>query len=79
MWIDGVSPLHVTHAFIASIAAFAIFGTIGAIQQDRYNRIQKDPSADLKVDFIKIGIVFFILISAIFTNYYYDFQHWEFG
>lgn len=73
MWIDGVSPLDVTHAFIASLAAFAIFGTIGAIQQDRYNPIQKDPSADLKVDFIKIGIVFFILISAIFTNYYYDF------
>lgn len=73
MWIDGVSPLDVTHAFIASLAAFAIFGTIGAIQQDRYNPIQKDPSADLKVDFIKIGIVFFILVSAIFTNYYYDF------
>lgn len=73
MWIDGVSPLHVTHAFIASIAAFAIFGTIGAIQQDRYNPIEKDPSANLKVDFIKIGIVFFILVSAIFTNYYYDF------
>lgn len=73
MWIDGVSPLDVTHAFIASLAAFAIFGTIGAIQQDRYNPIQKDPSADLKVDFIKIGIVFYILISAIFTNYYYDF------
>ena len=73
MWIDGVSPLDVTHAFIASIAAFVIFGTVGAIQQDRYNPIQKDSAANLKVDFIKIGIVFFILFSAIFTNYFYDF------
>ena len=73
MWIDGVSPLDVTHAFVASIAAFAIFGTIGAIQQDRYNPIIKDSTLHVKIDFIKIGIVFFILVAAIFTNYMFDF------
>ena len=36
MWIDGVSPLAVLHAFVGSAAALLIFGPIGAIQQDRY-------------------------------------------
>ena len=73
MWIDGVNPLDVTHAFIASIAAFLIFGFVGAIQQDRYHKIQKDASKKVHIDYMKIGIVGLILISAILTNYFLDF------
>ncbi len=42
MWIDGVNPLDVLHAFVASFAAIAIFGVIASIQQDRYQRIVSD-------------------------------------
>ena len=73
MWIDGVNPFHITHAFIASFGAFMIFGVIGSIQQDRYHRIQKNPKNEVKIDFTKIGIVLFILVLTILTNYFLDF------
>ncbi len=73
MWIDGVSPLDVTHAFVASVAAFAIFGVIGSLQQNKHQKILRDPEKLVKIDFFKIGIVFFILVCTILTNYYLDF------
>ncbi len=73
MWIDGVSPFDVLHAFVASFVAIAIFGVIAAIQQDRYQRIVSDAPKDVKVDWGRIGIVFFILVCAIVTNWTLDF------
>jgi Na+/H+ antiporter NhaD/arsenite permease-like protein len=73
MWIDGVNPLDVLHAFIASFAALAIFGVIGAIQQDRYQPILSDSIVQVKVDWGRIGIVFMILVCAIITNWTLDF------
>jgi len=73
MWIDGVNPLDVIHAFIASFAALAIFGTVGSIQQDRYQRIISEINRDIKVDWGRIGIVFLILVCAIITNWTLDF------
>ncbi len=73
MWIDGVNPKDVLHAFVASIAALAVFGIIGAIQQDRYQRIISDSKGNVKVDWARIGIVFLILVCAIITNYTLDF------
>ncbi len=73
MWIDGVNPLDVLHAFIASFAAIAVFGVIGSIQQHRYQPIIKDPAPGIKVDYGKILIVFMILVCAIITNYTLDF------
>ncbi len=72
MWIDGVNPLNVTHAFVASIAAFAIFGVVGSLQQNKYHKIQKDPSKHYKIDVGKILIVALILVCAILTNYFFD-------
>lgn len=73
MWIDGVNPLHVLHAFVASFAALAVFGVVGAIQQDRYQPIIASSSKDVRVDWGRIGIVFMILVFAIVTNWALDF------
>jgi Na+/H+ antiporter NhaD/arsenite permease-like protein len=73
MWIDGVNPLDVTHAFVGSIAAFIIFGVIGSIQQNIYQPIQKEASPGVKVDKGKLILVFLILIGAIIANYTVDF------
>jgi Na+/H+ antiporter NhaD/arsenite permease-like protein len=73
MWIDGVNPLDVTHAFIASFAALVIFGVVGAIQQDRYQPIIASANKDIQVDWGRIAIVFLILVCAIITNWTLDF------
>lgn len=73
MWIDGVNPLDVTHAFVASFVAIFIFGIIASKQQDKYQRIQKDASVTVKIEWNKLIIVLMMLIGAITTNYLLDF------
>jgi Na+/H+ antiporter NhaD/arsenite permease-like protein len=73
MWIDGVNPLDVTHAYLAAIPALFVFGIPASIVQDRYNRITKDANKVIKIDSVKILIVALILIGAILTNYLMDF------
>jgi len=73
MWIDGVNPLDVFHAYAAAIPAMFIFGIPASIVQDRYYRIVKDANKVVKIDAIKILIVALILIGAILTNYFLDF------
>jgi Na+/H+ antiporter NhaD/arsenite permease-like protein len=72
MWIDGVSPFNVLHAFVAALTALLFFGWFASRQQDKYHRIQKDPNPAVKVDWIKLLIVFLILIGAIISNFLYD-------
>ena len=73
MWIDGVSALDVTHAFVGSAAAILIFGIIAAKQQDKYQKITKDaPTAGVYVDWKKIIVVAMILAGAIITNWTLD-------
>jgi len=73
MWIDGVSPLAVLHAFVAAVPALFIFGIIGAIQQNGYQPIIKTAVTDIKVDYGRLVIVFLILALAIVTNWALDF------
>ena len=73
MWIDGVNPLDVTHAYIAAFSAMFIFGIPASIIQNRYHRIKKDPTKKVHIDSLRILIVVFILIGAILTNYFLDF------
>jgi Na+/H+ antiporter NhaD/arsenite permease-like protein len=68
MWIDGVSPLAVLNAYIAATVALVIFGIPAAIQQHKYSPITKDAAATLHIDFVRLGIVLFILAAAIVAN-----------
>jgi Na+/H+ antiporter NhaD/arsenite permease-like protein len=70
MWIDGVSPLDVVHAYVAAAAAFLIFAIpLGVIQQI-HSPIQKHREGDFKVDWTRVGVVGFILVSAVGANVY---------
>jgi Na+/H+ antiporter NhaD/arsenite permease-like protein len=73
MWIDGVNPLDVTHAFIGSLVAMLVFAIPASIIQDRFHRIKKNPSKRVKIDSTKLVIVVLILAGAIITNKYMDF------
>jgi Na+/H+ antiporter NhaD/arsenite permease-like protein len=72
MWIDGVSPLNVVHAYIAALAALLFFGWFAAHQQHKYQPIQKDASINVKIDWVKLLVVSLILIGAIIANFLYD-------
>ncbi len=73
MWIDGVNPLWVLHAFVASAAAFCIFGVFGSLQQARVQPIIKSQVKSDQIDKGKILIVVLILAGAILTNYLFGF------
>jgi len=73
MWIDGVSPGDVIHAYIASGFALVIFGIPASKAQDRHQRILKDPTTTVHVDWSRLGIVGLILAGAILTNIFLDF------
>ena len=68
MWLDGVSPIDVFHAYVAAAAALIVFGIPAALQQQRYAPIVKDEGRHAPVDWARVGIVAFILIAAIVTN-----------
>lgn len=68
MWIDGVDPLDVLHAFVAAGMALAIFGVVAARQQQAYSPIAKDAAAGVRIDWARVAIVAFILGAAIAAN-----------
>ncbi|MFA6402348.1 MAG: SLC13 family permease [Salinivirgaceae bacterium] len=72
MWIDGVSAFNVLHGFIASGVALLIIAWFGSRQQDKYQRIIKDATHGLKIDWKRISVVVLILIGAIISNVLYD-------
>jgi Na+/H+ antiporter NhaD/arsenite permease-like protein len=73
MWIDGVNALDVTHAYAAAIPALFIFAFYASFQQDKHQRIQKDPSKEIRIDYGRLIIVLFILVGTILTNVFFDF------
>lgn len=68
MWIAGVHPLQVLEAFVASGVALLIFGFFAARQQHAYQPILRDMPEGISVDWARLGIVAFILVSAIVAN-----------
>jgi Na+/H+ antiporter NhaD/arsenite permease-like protein len=68
MWIDGVAPVDVLEAFVAAGVAVLIFGVPASLQQQRYSPIAADPAPGMHVDWARVIIVAFILVSAIVVN-----------
>ncbi|MGB5103878.1 MAG: SLC13 family permease [Steroidobacteraceae bacterium] len=68
MWIDGVSPLDVVHAYVAAGVALLVFGIPASLQQQRYSPIVKDAPQEASIDWLRVGVVAFILAAAIAVN-----------
>lgn len=68
MWIAGKSPMDVLHAYAGSIAAFAVFAVPAARMQHHYCKIIKHDAGGIVVDWVRVGIVVFLLVSAIGAN-----------
>jgi Na+/H+ antiporter NhaD/arsenite permease-like protein len=72
MWIDGVSPLNVVHAYVAAGMALLFCAWFASRQQDKYQRIQQEVNVNTKIDWLKLFIVLLILVGAIISNFMYD-------
>jgi Na+/H+ antiporter NhaD/arsenite permease-like protein len=68
MWIDGVSPIAVLDAYVAATVALVVSGLVAARQQHAYAPIVRDAPAGIAIDWPRVGIVGFILVSAIAAN-----------
>jgi Na+/H+ antiporter NhaD/arsenite permease-like protein len=68
MWIDGVSPRSVLHAYVAAGVALVVSGIPAALQQQRYSPIVVEDTVHLSVDWPRVAIVATILVSAITAN-----------
>ena len=68
MWISGVPPILVLHAYIAAGVAFLVFGFAAARAQQRFAPIIKDNEPSLAIDWPRVLIVLFILVSAVAVN-----------
>ncbi len=68
MWIDGVSPLDVLHAYVAAGVALVVCGIPAALQQHAYSPIVKHSSRRMSIDWGRVGIVATILFAAIAVN-----------
>jgi Na+/H+ antiporter NhaD/arsenite permease-like protein len=68
MWIAGVSPLSVLHAYIAAVCALVVSGIPASLAQQKFSPIVKDPPSGLKISFRHVGVVIVVLLSAIAAN-----------
>ena len=68
MWIDGVNPIVVLDAYVAAVVALVVSGIVAARQQHAYAPIIRDAKVEHRVDWTRVGIVFWILAAAILAN-----------
>jgi Na+/H+ antiporter NhaD/arsenite permease-like protein len=68
MWIHGVSPLAVLHAYAAAAAALLVSGIIAARQQQAHAPMVTEGLEQISVDWGRVAIVAFILIVTVSAN-----------
>ena len=68
MWISGVSPGAVLHAYVAAATALVVFGIPAALQQHRHAPIARDADRGVRIDWTRVAVVGFILASAVAVN-----------
>lgn len=68
MWLDGVSPLDVSHAFVASGVALVVLGVPASFQQQKFSPIARDEIAHPPIDWGRVAVVAGVLVAAVCTN-----------
>ena len=68
MWIEGVSPLDVMHAFLPALVALAVFSIPASLVQQKFSPIVCDPTPGLTIDWSRVAIVMLLLFAVIGTN-----------
>jgi Na+/H+ antiporter NhaD/arsenite permease-like protein len=69
MWIDGVDPLDVLHAYGGAIPALLICASVASTQQTRFSPILAKPIQTVRIDWTRLAIVVGVMATAITTNF----------
>jgi Na+/H+ antiporter NhaD/arsenite permease-like protein len=75
MWISGVAPIAVAHAYLAAATALVVFGVTAAKRQQRFAPIIKDAVKSVRIDWVRVMIVVWVLASAVATNVFVNLEH----
>ena len=75
MWIDGVDPRDVFHAYAAAVVALFISGLIAAFQQHSHSPILRGVESPPAIDWVRVGIVVAILVAAIVANVFINIRY----
>jgi Na+/H+ antiporter NhaD/arsenite permease-like protein len=70
MWLAGISPAAVFPAYIAATVAVVVCGIPASLQQHKHQPILKNERRGHHVEWVRLGIVAFILLAAIAMNVY---------
>jgi Na+/H+ antiporter NhaD/arsenite permease-like protein len=68
MWIDGVSPADVVHAYAAAVPALFVCGWIAARQQHAHAPMRPPSLEAHPVDWGRLGVVATLLLAALAAN-----------
>ncbi len=68
LWISGVSPLQVLHAYVAATFALVVSGIPASLAQQKSAPIVKDPPTGLHISYRHVAVVIIVLASAIVAN-----------
>lgn len=68
MWIAGVDPIDLLRAYVASGIALLVFGLPAAMQQGKLATMRREYAQHVHIDWTRLAIVVFILLSVILTN-----------
>ena len=68
MWLKGVAPTSVLHAYVASGAAFAVFAVLAARAQHRHQPILKHNRPGHPIQWRRVLIVGVVLVAAVAAN-----------
>ncbi len=68
LWISGVSPLQVLHAYVAAACALFVAGIPASLAQQKYAPIVKHPPSGLHISYRHVAVVMVVLASAIAAN-----------
>ena len=74
MWISGVAPIEVAHAYVAAVAALLVFGIAAARRQQRFAPIIKDAASSIQIDWMRVMVVAWILTCAVAVNVFVNLQ-----
>lgn len=73
MWIAGKDPLEIIYAFIPALISLFIFSFIASKQQQKWSPMSLSGHSTEKIDWIKLGLVLFILVLCIWANTVFHF------